>query len=568
MEIIKHDGPGRLGVIRFEKRAVQTPALAGVDFTLSPFNSFFYPKNYSEYDFNLAPSIPLSYYTPREIIEKALPRLESINYSGFNAFYLPALKRIEYLDRLLSIVESYDFEAIYLGNSKVLVRDYRIFVETVRRIRERFPNLVIIADLEPFFYPLAVYLGVDAFDTRSLKVYTFEGKGFTQFSPLLWDEPQDPIEYAKNVIRLVRMAIDEGKLRYLVENFLPTPANAGILRIADREHADYLERYTPVHLNTVLFVSDHSMTRPEVFRWHARVRERFEPPENVELVLILPCSAKKPYSQSRSHILFRKVMREVLGDGVHRVHELIVTSPYGLVPREWEWLARYDIVVTGHWSEEEVKWAAELIAKTLEKYGDVPIVAHVEGGYRRAVELAAELSGREIIFTEIRGSATSSRSLESLKETLEEFGPKEGTKEDRRYRFYENVRKVFDFYFGLGAGRAVLPDGAQIIGSKMLRLIIGNKQTGTYKDGVISVTPFGMACIYGALKAYWVEIDFQLRGDVFAVGVERADERIRPGDWVGVVRDGEVVAVGRAVLSGPEMVKAKRGIAVKVKKRA
>ncbi|CAB49056.1 archaeosine synthase subunit alpha [Pyrococcus abyssi] len=567
MEVVKHDGPGRLGVIRLEP-PVQTPALAGVDFTLSPFNSYFHPKEFSEYDFNLAPAIPLSYYTPDEVIEKALRRIESQDYSKFNAFYFPALKREKYYDMLIKIIEDNDFEAIYIGNSKVMIKDYRGFVSTVRILREKFPNAILITDLEPFFYPLAVYLGIDAFDVRSLKIYFYEGLGFTQFSPIIWDRPRDPIEFAKEMIKLVKIAIEEGKLRYLVENFLPTAMNAGILRIADREHWDYLEKYTPVHDKTVVFISDHSMTRPEVIRWKKRVKERFEPPAGIDLLLIFPCSAKKPYSRSRSHMLFRKAMKDALGEKLHRVHELIVTSPYGVVPREWEWLAKYDIVVTGHWSDEEVKFAGELLASTLDKYPDVPIIAHVEGGYKEAVRYAMELTNREVIFTAVGDSTTSKDSLKKLEATLREFDVRDVDKEYRRYRFYENIRKVFDYYFGLGAGNEVLPDGAQVIGSKMLRLIFKNSQTGTFQEGVISVTPFGMQRIYDGLNAYWVEIDFEIRGDIFAAGVERADSRIRPNDIVGVVKDGKVVGVGRAVLSGEEMVKAKKGIAVRVRKRA
>ena len=568
MEVIKHEGPGRLGLVRLGERSFRTPALAGLDFTLSPFNSFFHPDEPGDYDFNLAPSIPLAFYTPAEVIEKALGRLWSVNYDGFNAFYLPALRRTEYLKEFFKIIERYNFDAVYLGNSKILIREYRYFVSILRELRERFPNVMIIADLEPFFYPLAVYLGVDAFDTRSLKLYDFEGKGFTQYSPLLWSDEPNSIDFAKKTILLVRKALESGKLRYLVENHFPTQYHAGILRIADLEHPDYLEKYTPIQKETVYFISDASIRRPEVKRWHSRVEERFLPPKNTELVLLFPCSAKKPYSFSRSHTLYRKAVKEALGSGVFRVHELILTSPFGVVPREWEWLAKYDIVVTGHWSEEEIKPAAELLAKTLEKYPKgTPIIAHLDEAYARIAELASEMSGREVIFTRVENGTTSRESLQSLTETLREF-QLEGSKEDRTYRYFEKVRKVFDFYFGAGAGEAVLPEDGKVKGSKMLRLFVGNQQTGTFKDGVISVTPFGMQRIYNSLRAYWVRIDFELRGDVFAVGVNEADERIRPDDIVGIVRDEKVVGVGKAVLSGEEMVNAKKGVAVKVRKRA
>ena len=571
MEIIKHEGPGRLGLVKIKEKTFKTPALAGVDFTLSPFNSYFYPKDFREYDFNLAPSIPLSFYTPREIIEKALNRLYEVDYSKFNALYVPVVRNLEYVDEFLeNVLSQYYFDALYIGNAKIFVKDYRRFVQAIRIIREKDPNLLLVTDLEPFFYPLAVYLGIDAFDTRSLKLYDFHKKGFTQFSPILWDENTNSLEFARRTIKLVRKALKEGKLRYLVENFFSTQAHAGILRIADRENWDYLEKYTPVQKDTIYFISDASQNRPEVMRWRQRVVERFKPPENVEALFLFPCSAKKPYSHSRSHTLFRKALKEVLGDGVYKIHELILTSPFGVVPREWEWLAKYDIVVTGHWSEEEISSAAELLAKALEKYPkDVPVIAHLDEAYIEIARRASESSGREIIFTPVKNGTTSRESLEGLERTIKELDLEVvAGKEDRTYRFYENIRKVFDFYFGLGAGEAVLPDDARIIGSKMLRILIGNQQTGTYQDGVISVTPVGMQRIYEATKSYYVKIDFDLRGDVFAVGVNEADKKIRPDDIVGVVRDEKVVGVGRAVLSGEEMVKAKRGVAVKVRKRA
>ena len=568
MEVLRHEGPGRLGLVRLGECSFRTPALSGVDFTLSPFNSFFHPSDPGDYDFNLAPSIPMGFYTPDDVIRKALGRFWSVSYEGFNSFYLPALRRTEYLDELFRIIERYGFDAVYLGNSKILIKEYRYFVRILRELRERFPNVMIIADLEPFFYPLAVYLGVDAFDTRSLKLYDFEEKGFTQYSPFLWSDTPNSLDFARETILLVRKALESGKLRYLVENYFPTQYHAGILRIADLEHPDYLEKYTPIQRETVYFISDASIRRPEVKRWHSRVIERFAPPKNTELVLLFPCSAKKPYSFSRSHTLYRKAVKEALGSGIFKVHELILTSPFGVVPREWEWLAKYDIVVTGHWGEEEIKPAAELLAKTLEKYPkDVPIIAHLDEAYVEIAKLASELSGREIIFTRVENGTTGGESLNSLTETLREFGL-EGTKEDRTYRYFENIRKVFDFYFGAGAGEAVLPENGKVKGSKMLRLFVGNQQTGTFKDGVVSVTPYGMQRIYDSLKAYWVRIDFDLRGDVFAVGVNEADERIRPDDIVGVVRDDRVVGVGKAVLAGEEMIKAKKGVAVKVRKRA
>ncbi|HEV8594454.1 MAG TPA: PUA domain-containing protein, partial [Thermoplasmata archaeon] len=55
---------------------------------------------------------------------------------------------------------------------------------------------------------------------------------------------------------------------------------------------------------------------------------------------------------------------------------------------------------------------------------------------------------------------------------------------------------------------------------------------------------------------------------VFAVGVVRADDRIRVGDEVVVRHGGEVRAVGVAAMNPREMVDLRRGEAVKVRHRA
>jgi predicted RNA-binding protein (TIGR00451 family) len=55
-------------------------------------------------------------------------------------------------------------------------------------------------------------------------------------------------------------------------------------------------------------------------------------------------------------------------------------------------------------------------------------------------------------------------------------------------------------------------------------------------------------------------------GDVFALHVVKADDEIRSKDEVIVVDEGnKILAVGHAILSGAEMRRFKRGVAVKVR---
>jgi predicted RNA-binding protein len=68
----------------------------------------------------------------------------------------------------------------------------------------------------------------------------------------------------------------------------------------------------------------------------------------------------------------------------------------------------------------------------------------------------------------------------------------------------------------------------------------------------------------------WVAVDpsLPLTGDLFVPGVRGADLSIRPGDSVVLLRDGELAAVGEAVLPGRLMLELGHGLAVRVRHRA
>ncbi len=65
-----------------------------------------------------------------------------------------------------------------------------------------------------------------------------------------------------------------------------------------------------------------------------------------------------------------------------------------------------------------------------------------------------------------------------------------------------------------------------------------------------------------------IEIDFELKTNtLFSPGIEKADNNIIPNDEVVIIKDDEVVGVGKAVLTGKEMEESGNGVAVKVKDR-
>jgi uncharacterized protein with predicted RNA binding PUA domain len=144
----------------------------------------------------------------------------------------------------------------------------------------------------------------------------------------------------------------------------------------------------------------------------------------------------------------------------------------------------------------------------------------------------------------------------------------------------KRVRIIADFQFGSGAGKALFPDDVtfQYSVTKRVRYVmLAGERLVTLRaaDGRLTLSPLAARRLMAALAppAYRVSInpqvvEFVAAGkNAMARHVTGADERIRAGDEVIVVSDGdEFVAVGSAALSGDEMLAFNYGVAVQVRK--
>lgn len=304
-------------------------------------------------------------------------------------------------------------------------------------------------------------------------------------------------------------------------------------------------------------ITNESLRRPEVIRWHRRIKERYTPPKGIGLTVVLPCSARKPYSNSKSHMLFQKYIRMGAKEKLGLVHEVILTSPLGLVPRELESVypaAHYDVPVTGHWSKEEKDIAVELLADYMKK-ADTKLLGHVDGAYREICkELNIPLTRERIL------SRDSLQELEQkVSEALEEFVPQKRDK-------LELFRKVCDFQFGKGSGEYLIPSNAAV---KKYQIFVGGEQAAAVNPHsgffVLSLLGGKLLKEYGK---YLVEISFRpTTNSIFCIGIEKADEDIRPGDEVIALYEGRVVGVGKAMLNGEEIQEAKKGLAISLRHR-
>jgi len=143
------------------------------------------------------------------------------------------------------------------------------------------------------------------------------------------------------------------------------------------------------------------------------------------------------------------------------------------------------------------------------------------------------------------------------------------------------IRSVADYQFGKGVGTELFPEQVEIVRSKRTGRIryvyLGGKRLATMRptDGLFSLSILGAKRIVKNASSARCLVTIQNDvskfiaegGDVFAKHVMKADSDIRPKDEVVVVdENGEVLAVGRAILSGEEMEAFTRGVAVKVRR--
>ena len=144
----------------------------------------------------------------------------------------------------------------------------------------------------------------------------------------------------------------------------------------------------------------------------------------------------------------------------------------------------------------------------------------------------------------------------------------------------QKIRSVADYQFGRGVGAKLFPDGVNIVYSKntgKIRHIHLNEEllaTLRPTTGLFILTIAGAKRLIHEVNPlrYWVKVNdeaepFVSKGrSAFAKHVTDADTDIRPNDEVTVLNSkNQVLAVGRALISGEEMTKFSRGIAVRVR---
>jgi archaeosine synthase len=427
---------------------------------------------------------------------------------------------------------------------------------------EKFGSLLYVQGIsDPYLIPVLVYAGISFFDDSYARI---ESVNMVQYTPLGrmkadHDPTDENIQFLRNIVSVTAASIKSGTLRDLVEKFQVSSKALEILRILDFRYGDETERVFPSRTGSIRANSIESLERPDLVRYRTRLLGDYRPPGE-KIALIIPCSARKPYSRSKSHLR----LISAIGEFRKYIHEIIVTSPVGLVPRELEegYPARYyDIPVIGHWYEDEKSMMSTLVSEYFARNHYAGVLAFLPDDLEFLEESLPDGS------TFIRGELGNSDDLVELRKKLIEVldaGRSDGTvKQSNRLQTLESIAS---YQFGswiipkMAGLKRVINYDFELLTENGRVMLVYNPSNGKMTINRNAAPWFLEA------KQRIVEIDdFKPTANVYAVGVLSATPDIRQEDEVVLVHGGEVRGVGIAKMPADAMVTLKKGIAVKVR---
>lgn len=95
------------------------------------------------------------------------------------------------------------------------------------------------------------------------------------------------------------------------------------------------------------------------------------PPTGSRVLLIIPCSKGKPYSQSLTHRFIRQRLEEAFGEASQKIHRVVLSGLYGPVPDEFENedpVRRYNFQLK-HYDQKQMELVTDRVVSYLKLYG-------------------------------------------------------------------------------------------------------------------------------------------------------------------------------------------------------
>ena len=410
--------------------------------------------------------------------------------------YIPLIKNNENV-RILNLVDIFDN-----------FRNFRNILRVIFKIKKELDNnlvLMVSGRIIPKFYPILIYLGIDLIDCSYL-LYLSSENFYDTIEYLL---PFHKIKYlpcpctickrslkhslsnkyssekteqlalhniisAYTYMNKIKLYMRMEDFRGFIEKTSFDDMNIiSILKLLDKQYFDVLRLETPItQVNkSINCFGPSSYNRPDFQEFRDRLIKNFTPESWTKLILLIPCSAKKPYSESKSHRKFQSIIRKF--PDFPGFQEIILTSPLGAIPRQLENIYpvnSYDISVTGDWDNEEIEIASNMLISLLEKFNErIPVLCHLKDpGYIKIVEKARLKLKNKFYFTDVKGNLTTNESLMSLESNIESLKDSlelENVILDNKNFLKTWTRKFFkiiEYQFGPNVGNKIYSNGIRM----------------------------------------------------------------------------------------------------------
>jgi archaeosine synthase len=465
-----------------------------------PLISFNYPTTSLSRDFI---KTEIQYYLQKA--DLILSKHKDLNFG----LSIRLFDHVDLFELYLEFIEKH--QNIHLLNFSDLfdyLNNFRDVARCISMIKGKLDNnLVIMASgkIKCNIFPIMTYLGIDLVDASFLLYLASEG----YYETIEYLLPAYKIKYlpcscaacrgklkdylsekysskktklisihnlntAKDYMYKLKQFMQTEDFRFFVEKSSKDNTSIiSLLKILDLNYYDSLKFETPIMQpkKMVKSIGACSYHRPDFRYFRDRVIETFEPEPWTKLIILFPCSAKKPYSQSKSHRKFLEILRKF--PEFPDFQEIILTSPLGAIPRQLENVYpanSYDISVTGHWNREELQITQKMLLKLIRKYDpEIPILSHLpEKGYSHIVHKVIKKVPNTIFFTQVNRSLISKDSLNDLQEKIRNLKNKYPTDKARLIEpnlsktWFRKLSKIIDFEYGPNVGRLLLKGNIKI----------------------------------------------------------------------------------------------------------
>lgn len=454
-------------------------------------------------------------------------------------------------------------DVVVIPNGADLVQRPRKLIDRIIKIRsgEHGDKLIYLQGVsDPYLIPILVYAGVSLFDDSTVRIESQRGIRYTVFGreSTSGNDFAANLAFLQEIMDILVQSITSGSLREIVEKYQISSKALELLRLLDNDETGLHELCFPRRTRYIKANSLESLRRPDLVRYRKYIASEYIRPKNKEIALLMPCSAKKPYSTSKSH---RKII-DALSGLRNSVHEVIVTSPVGLVPRDLEntYPANsYDIPVIGEWYEDEKM----MINSLLKSY-------FARNSYTRVVAFITEdlLFIREVLppDSEILIWDKTTGSMSSLRDRIKRISAQLEKPEGKVNQRLDIFTKIAQYQFGnwiepyLEGCRIVRNYNSEMLVKEGKPVLVFNDRLGKFTINKASARWFIEN------SRFLVEIDdFKPTANVYSVGVLGVTDDIRQDDEVVLHHRGEIRGVGIARMPGDMMVALKKGTAVKVR---